>query len=216
VLIHEYTDKPIDRLNKKIIYNEDKTNCNKKYVSYKDNDLTNTCVIKSHLGSGKSTIMEKIVDENKYIVYISTRKTFTNNIIQRFKNITSYESIKEYTINIQKHPKIIIQIDSLNRIANIQHRNDIVYIFDEYESILTQITNNKDVYITLDNIFKSKSKIFVMDGFINSTSLKLLTQHRTIDKYIKNQYKPYKNNTIQYITSNKKTDNYNLYVSLLL
>jgi adenylate kinase family enzyme len=148
------------------------------------------------MGSGKSTIMGKIMEKETHVVYISTRKCFTNNLIQRFPYLQSYEHIKTHQINLAETPKIVIQIDALNRLKNIQHRNDILYIFDEYESCLTQIKEKKDVYETLVNILKSKSRLFVLDAFLNDTSLQLITQYRQIDKRIVNTYQPYKKNQV--------------------
>ena len=54
-----------------------------------------------------------------------------------------------------------------------------------------------------------------MDANINEQSLILIKMYRTIDKYINNQYKPYRKNTIKYCIGNDK-EHKNKYYSTIL
>ena len=217
----EYTDQLLKRINTQISTNDIPCNINKKYVTYKPNINDNVLCIKSHMGSGKTQILENIITQynHKYIVYISTRKSFTQDILQRFAafNFTSYQDIDsgiEYYIKTGRE-RIILQIDSLARISKWR-REDILFILDEYQSICTQLStcSTRTVQVFID-ILKSNNKLIILDGQLNNNTLDIVRTYRTIDHYINNAYQPYKNNTIITRPYNNRKEQSHLYQQIL-
>ena len=101
--------------------------------------------IKSLPGTGKSTTMINWISDtwqDKKILYISMRVSFSHNIQKTMakKNINFelYSDIEGQIIP-ENHPRLICQVESLNRIDLHFSQYDVI-IFDEWVGILTHIS----------------------------------------------------------------------------
>lgn len=109
---------------------------NNKYINFPKLHKNTHLFIKSNLGTGKTQGVKKLIANYDTVLYISARKTFTHAIKQELGNFKSYLDIKEQLI--KNTPKLIIQIDSINRVYDINSYQ--LVIFDEIESVLTHMT----------------------------------------------------------------------------
>ncbi|KAJ4461921.1 putative Origin of replication binding protein [Paratrimastix pyriformis] len=120
-----------------------------------------TCV-KARMGSGKTQNLTRILTHeqpNSKVVMISCRRTLAFDFMKRYQAegslpFESYLDIKEHDISVRRHPRLIIQIDSLGRIiahdlgAQTAEQKPIDFlILDEVESLLNQLksANNTKV-----------------------------------------------------------------------
>ena len=99
------------------------------------------------MGTGKTVLVHRWISayfKNANIIYISIRKTFTQDTYSKFKSLgfASYEDINTPQIDSKLFPKLIIQIDSVHRIPKFQLQNYDLIIFDEIESILTHCASD--------------------------------------------------------------------------
>lgn len=166
----------------------------------------NTFII-SNMGSGKSNLMEHYFNtnfKNKNILYISFRKSLTNNLAQRL-DLCNYQDHKTMWFG-DDFRKIICQIESLDKIKNLQ-ATDLIVI-DEISSILT---HSMDRELCLQNFIKlmklkNVTKIF-MDAYINESILKLVHHLDGLESnIIHNEYRLKENETIIIKPSNKSAD----------
>lgn len=137
--------------------------------------------IKSGLGTAKTTCLKNElskVPENKTVLVLSFRITFSNDFAQKF-NYVSYKDITEYKIHNEKYKRLVLQVDSLLR---YDAANKIDYlILDEVESILTQLNNmndkNRDINLIIqkfNELLESSNKIICMDGLLERSTIEYM------------------------------------------
>lgn len=112
------------------------TQCNK-YLNFEINPLMNGNIIfiKSPMGSGKTHSIAKYFESHQYVLYVSTRITFTQSVGSKY-NLKSYLDAQQESIPIafsEENPKWIVQIDSIHLIKNIECAD--LIIVDEVESL---------------------------------------------------------------------------------
>jgi hypothetical protein len=185
---------------------------NNKYLDYdilKDkielfyNDINiKTLSILSPYGTGKSTLLKKILDiyNPKRVLFLSYRRSLTSDIYFKFKDY----DFKDYRKDSPLSDRLIIQPESIHKLFyNNDHLNyyDLI-IMDECESILSQFSSNqtfKGMSKRAFNIFNkilshNKSKIIALDGDIGDRSydyFKLLGNSINIKNTFKNESKTY-------------------------
>ena len=100
----------------------------------------NLVFIKSPMGSGKTHSISKYFETHKYVLYISTRITFTQSVGSKYQ-LKSYLEAKTEMTSLEfteENPKWIVQIDSLHLFKNLECAD--LIIVDEVESLFDQIT----------------------------------------------------------------------------
>jgi len=161
--------------------------------------------IKSHLGSGKTTIIKQFIKNNpsiQKILYFAPRILFARDI---------YNDLQDYDFKIynklKKHEytttdRIIIQLESLWKIGNQQF--DLIVI-DEIESVLKQLTSkitNKNIvktYETFNYIINNCNTIITADAFLNNNSVEIINKIKPscLSNVIVNTFNPYKRVAIE-------------------
>ncbi len=139
-----------------------------------DKNIKTLC-IKSPYNTGKSTLLKNILsDKYERILFVTYRKTLTNNIHGTFDGFYSYLD-KKY-----KADKIICQLDSLDNLvgAYINDYNDEfptydLVILDECESTLNHFSakildNSYEIYDILKNIIRNSNKLICLDGDLSN------------------------------------------------
>lgn len=147
--------------------------------------------IKSGLGTGKTTFISKHIENcnDKRIIFFTMRQSLAHSINNDFSNygFTNYLN-KDSKINYID-PRIIISIDSINKIAIDDEFNikpyDIV-ICDEICSLLNhfsykEMKNPEICYKMFKNIIKSSEECYFLDGDISNREISWF------NKYIKNE-----------------------------
>lgn len=145
------------------------------------NSEIKTLSIKSPYDTGKTKLLEKIFIkyQPKKILWISYRKTLTNDILGSFAEKFDFKDYqnKEYTAD-----KLIIQLESLLKLKpnfmfigdEYEIPNYDLIIIDEIESILSHFDSptfkgkSRDVFNWLSEIIKVSKKMIVLDGDINN------------------------------------------------
>ena len=165
-----------------------------------DTNLHTITHIKSHLGSGKTTIIKKFIKNNpniKKILYFAPRILFARDI---------YNDLKEYDFKLYSKMKktdydnterIVIQLESLWK---IRKQNFDLIIVDEVESVLKQLTSkitNKNIVETYKNfqyLINNCKTIITADAFLSNNSINIINsiKQNAISKIIVNNFNPYK------------------------
>ena len=157
-------------------------------IEFKEYYNNSNIYLISALGTGKTELLNQWINSNfseSKIVYVSFRKSLTDNITSRL-NLISYEDING-PINLNKTPWIACQIESINWIVNIESCK--LFIYDEIDSILTHVCSNKNVTndLKIDNLIKilkcDSTKIF-LDGYINQNTINVIQSISNNDHYI--------------------------------
>jgi hypothetical protein len=174
-------------------------------------------LIKSHLGKGKTlscinyikSLHEQVDRLN--ILYISPRRSYAWNItnelnekLPRTKHFTCYLEEKK---NLREIKKLVVQVESLHRIAG---KIFDVVILDECESILfqaTSISTQRDIISVNNNvlldIFKNtRRKILCADAFISNKTLNFLNDMKLSYKLSINTSKPVPRQAIRIYNDN--------------
>ncbi|KAJ4456108.1 putative Origin of replication binding protein [Paratrimastix pyriformis] len=149
-----------------------------------------TC-IKARMGSGKTQNLTRILTVEQpqcSAVMISVRRTLAFDYMKRYTSpnslpFESYLDLKERSISIHQHPRLIIQVDSLGRVdinnlgTSISGKRTIEYlVLDEIESLLNQVksTNDTKIVQTLCELMTHAEHVVAMDGLLQDSTLKLL------------------------------------------
>ena len=101
--------------------------------------------IKSPMGTGKTQCLLKIVEtffNDKRVLYLSHRQTFSKNIEGTFKSLKFYNYMDKDVL--YDKDKIIVQIDSLYKLCDLDgiYRPFDLIIMDEIESLLFHLSSN--------------------------------------------------------------------------
>ena len=183
---------------------------NERYIPYNIIGNTDTTIntithIKSHLGSGKTTIIKKFIKTNpniKKVLYFAPRILFAQDIYNDLKpygfKLYNKLSKKEY----QTTDRFIIQLESLWKIP--KQSFDLI-IIDEIESVLKQLTSkitNKNIVETYKNfqyLLENCKTIITADAFLSNNSVETISRikRNSIIKTIENRYNPYKRTAIE-------------------
>lgn len=156
--------------------------------------------IKSHLGTGKTTIMKNYIDKNtdKKILYFAPRIAFANDIHSALKThgFEIYTDIKKKKEDFN-YEKIIIQVESLHRVKGKIY--DMIVV-DEIESVLKQLTSkstNKrmtETYQVFNDLIQNTKTIVSLDAFLSQHSINMIRDIKnkpTKTDIIVNEFQPY-------------------------
>jgi hypothetical protein len=170
----------------KNVYNEDHIN---------DYELVKTLVVHANMGLGKTKkLKEHLVKhfENKRIIFLSFRQTFTSELIRVLKDL-DFKQYSDITGEIRES-RIIIQIESLHRL-NSKIKYDLI-IMDEAESIFNQFNsglgrNPRLCTAKFNSIMRETEYVLLMDANISDRSYNLISRYRDIESvlYHRNEYK---------------------------
>ena len=156
--------------------------------------------IKSHLGSGKTTIIKNFIKNNpsiKKIIYFAPRVLFARDIYNDLKDVDFklYSTLKKD--DYEETDKIIIQLESTWKVK--RQKYDLIVI-DEVESVLKQLVSkdtNKNIvetYKTFEYILKNCNTIITADAFLSNNSIEVINsiKQNAISRVIVNDFNPYK------------------------
>lgn len=135
-------------------------------------------------------------DELKSIVFVSFRRTFSEDIKSKFVDFSLYKDIKGASISLVEHPRLIIQTESLHRINENTIENVDLLILDELESIWSQFgsgffSNINGSLSNFERLLKKSKYVFGFDANICARSIELLNKivpNKTVKLRI-NKYK---------------------------
>lgn len=158
---------------------ENKLNINTNFLTKRINDFfENTSIksfnLKSPYDTGKTKLIEKIIKKftPKRILWLSYRKTLTNDILGTFSKLgfVDYQS-GNYTAD-----RLIVQLESILKVegkliyGGCEIPSYDLVIIDEVESILRQFNsptfkgNSKNCFEYIEGILENSNKIITFDG----------------------------------------------------
>lgn len=175
---------------------EDTLMINNKYITEVKglNDLISSekCVIiKSHMNSGKTTLIREFIDKNDYnLISICPRISLVDDQFNNSKKITN-KTFNHYK-KTKKGQNIFTTIDSLHKIEFDDYKNIFLYL-DEISSLLyyiqsVQYSNSNVMLNALIKICKMATKIICTDADINDCVLNFFSMIDINYKFVYNQY----------------------------
>lgn len=185
-------------------------------ITWMENGKQKTLIVKSPMGTGKTTMVKKILDkypELKKILWITHRQTLTEQIYGQFMN-RGFVSYLDEKGCLYQHSKVIIQIDSLDRIKQMRDNggyNINVYdliIIDEIEGAMNHYASpylentmhtGRSIFELMMMCIKNSKKILLMDADIGIRT-QLITQEIGSYLLINNKFRPTKK---RFIITNK-------------
>jgi hypothetical protein len=148
-------------------------------IKWLDTDIK-VFAIKSAMGTGKTTMIHKILDYKQFnkILWVTHRQTLTKQIYGNFKE-SGFKNYMDLDGCLYSHDRLIIQIDSLMRIVKkdpnlIFKRYDLI-IIDEIEGCLNHFNSPflgkfehtpRDIFNFLLKLINFSSKLLVLDADI--------------------------------------------------
>jgi len=155
-----------------------------------------TIFLKSHLGTGKTEAVKKMIVDKSYqkVLYLSFRKTFTQALATRFADLGAVLQYSEqrgdlYHTTTDKHFRIaIVQVEALSRYKD---QCDLLVV-DEWESVQSQMKSQYalgtvNVLDNLRRIFQNAQQCVIMDGFLQQTSIDLFNRLVGNEEYVVQQ-----------------------------
>ena len=207
-LIHLKKDKyenVYNKINTQYLYTDDNKHIYSKWMK------TNKCLmIKSAYGTGKTYLFKRLMDEYKYkkVLFITYRQSLAFSLIEELRNDYGFKSYLDEGVKCAEEDKLIIQLDSLEKLNNryqfelqrrITNQYDLI-VMDEIEGILNHFSYEKidqhSINNVLEKLLKKSKKILVLDGDLSRRSYDFI-DNLDIDYTIyNNEYQPTKKHYI--------------------
>lgn len=158
-------------------------------------DKHNIIALKSNMNTGKTYCIKNLFPKYQKIIVVYQRITLNNEIYQKWKDFgfELYSNIKDYyLIDTEKHPRVIVQVDSLHRLRGSCD----LLLLDEIESLTehlcgsTYMQKTSEVFRTLCNYVKNTPKIILADANLRDDTVNILFEgkrNREVYK-IENKY----------------------------
>lgn len=178
-------------------------------MDFKARDPTDTLLVKSHLGTGKTVAITNIIRLGVYkrILVLSPRKSYTHaqmGIFTGDPSLPPFVSYLDHEGFLSEVPYLIVQLESLHRIFTFFEPYDLV-IMDEAESILNQLhsvtTNGKHLmnnHTTLERVLRTAGRVIMADAFLSDRTMNVARALRAEERtrYIENTYQPYERTAV--------------------
>lgn len=178
-----------------------------------DTSGTETLVIYSPLGTGKTTTLANYIDhcDHKRILIITPRRTYAQSIsgdYERMVKSRKFECYLDYprekSFGLYEFDNLIIQVESLFKL--IQGNDLRLYdciILDEVESILTQLGSMEtmgdkvfDIVDEFEALIEEAKMVIAADAFVSMRTIDVLTNLGRKPSILKNVYKQIPRNAI--------------------
>lgn len=173
-------------------------------------------MIKSAYGTGKTYLFKKLMDEYKYkkVLFITYRQSLAYSLIEELRNDYGFKSYLDEEIKCVDEDKLIIQLDSLEKLTHryyfeLQRKTITQYdliVMDEIEGILNHMSYEKldqqSINNVLEHLLLKSKKILTLDGDLSQRSYDFIDNLDIDYKIYINEYQPNKKHYI--FTSDKE------------
>jgi hypothetical protein len=165
-----------------------------------------TLIIKSHLGTGKTTEAVKMIRQHARVLVLSARKSFTRFIMGDLADLASegivfhsYDEAGTHVGSLSSRDYLVCQVESLHRLEEDFADYDLVVV-DESETILNQFhsfTTHKENILRnfrmFERIVRGAQRVLFADAFVTQRTLIACANLRdaSTSLYINNNYNPY-------------------------
>lgn len=162
---------------------------NQKYIPesfYSDNiKKFDTIAIRSNMNTGKTFSIPNIFDKFKKVAVVYSRISLCKAIYEKwqshgFKLYSDLNAKEDYKIDMNKHKRIIIQVDSIHRLRGAID----LLILDEIETThehlcgSKQIVKTSDVFETISTYIEKTNKLIIADANLKDETLDYFLNHR--------------------------------------
>jgi len=137
--------------------------------------------IRADMGCGKTYQIRRIVAQmppNGSIIAISPRITFAQSMSKLYA-FESYQNIQS-SIDIEAHPRLMLQIDSISRLSFITRDSIQLLILDEIESILAQLSIRAKrmpcIMAMFISILKRSERIIIADALLSDATISMISR----------------------------------------
>lgn len=165
------------------------------YCFYHNGKEYDILAIKANMGVGKSENLKYLIDQYEKVVIVSFRISLNKQFAENFPDFKLYLDIKDDKFNTDIHNKIIVQIDSFNKI-----RGEIdLLIIDEITYTMTQLVYSEkrdNNFYALKQYFRKKNqdimkrtKIILLDALLEEDTLNVFNLFKRNLLFIENEYK---------------------------
>lgn len=172
----------IDICREKYLYND------KRIINYDFEEInTKTIALKANMGLGKTKELVNLCRKYEKIIIVTFRVSLGKEFIHKFEEFEFYQDIDK-VIDLDLHPKIIVQIDSLSRIQG----NCDLLVLDECQYNLIQLVQSnyrEQSYNSLISYIKNTEYMIAIDALFNDDMIGYLYTLRNDLVYIENEYK---------------------------
>ena len=170
---------------------------------YIDFDITKRITfIKSALGTGKTHRLIELLPQYERTVYVSCRRTLSSYMKGQLEGFEDYREIPDSKINLLAKPKVIIQVDAIQRLMMDSIPAIDLLVLDEIESIISQLHNARTcqgIYSQFRKLLSMSKRIIVMDGCLNHSTMSFIqhmirggSQSNIDSEYILNAFEPFR------------------------
>lgn len=177
-----------------------------------------TMLLKSHLGTGKTTQLINAIKPTKgfmmpehtpfkRILIISGRKSFTKficgDLAEAGLGFSAYDD--RHSVPLASLNRLVIQVESLWRLEDSFHKYDLVAV-DESETVAHQFyseaTHRQNMirnHIVFERCISTATKVLFADAFLGSRTIKISEALRNIEhsQIVENTFCPYSRKAIQ-------------------
>ncbi|UOO01064.1 DNA replication origin-binding helicase [Psittacid alphaherpesvirus 5] len=145
------------------------------------------------MGSGKTTALiawltDFLNTTDKSVIVISCRRSFTNSLVRRFHlsgltSFTTYLQSNEYMLDVRSNRRLIVQLESLQRLSTSVAENYDVLVLDEVMSIMTQFFSStvrrlRSIEAVFTKLIRDCKYIIAMDATTNISLVNLFVEFR--------------------------------------
>ena len=143
-----------------------------------------TLMVKSNKNTGKTHQLEEYIKNNPdaSIVIVVFRRSLGREFLGKFQkhDFELYSDIKHKKIKKEEHRRVIVQLDSVERIAF----NPDLCVLDEFSSILAQlfsstIVNTRPVWVNFETLLEHSTRLIALDADLTNQDSDFLRQFRT-------------------------------------
>lgn len=180
-------------------------------------DKVDTILLKSHLGTGKTTQLVNSIQSQpdlKRILIISGRKSFTKFICGDLEaSDLDFQAYDEAHVQrLSSINRLVIQVESLWRLEDGFDKYDLVAV-DESETVAHQFyseaTHRHNMiknHIVFERCISTATKVLFADAFLGNRTVKISESLRNIQhsEVIENTYCPYERKAIQLFAIDNK------------
>lgn len=180
-----------------------------------------TIFIKSAMGTGKTFNFINFIklEESRRpirVIYLSSRQAFAESTSADFESIKLASYLK-HKHDISKFEKVIISLESIDKLSDIQINENDLLVIDEAESIFNIFSSSTLInakYVDKIKIFmtliKKSKMVFTMDAFLSNRSISAVMACREFNntnavyyindfKYEERRYNMYKDEEVVYM-----------------
>ena len=122
----------------------------------------NTVFVKGNMGCGKTEKILSVVPLYSKIVFVSSKRSLAYDFHNKYPEFELYDDLKG-TIDVDVHNKVIIQVDSLNRLIGQVD----LFIIDEFVDLSSQLLSSRNRTQTIDAFevyLNCSNKRLIMDA----------------------------------------------------